>query len=957
MYETLFYQHDLRYVALAVGICALSSLTGAAIAQHSLKALPRDRRGWLLLAGLVTGVGVWTTHFAAMLGYRTELDIHFDLVVALASLLLTVGITVLGGLIALHLHERGILAGVIVGIAISIAHFMDMHALHFAGFIRHDPQTSIVAIVAGILLAGTAGHLLVSWKDRTYAWPAAIYLSAAVLVLHFTAMSGVTLTLDESHAAAPTWTASGDGLATVVVAAFLFMLGAAIAYVWHTERLSRATAEEQRQLIIALQTLRETRDHHRAYVELNPQIAWVADPQGNVTEIAPRWTDLVGISQELGVGSGWATAIHPDDLPATQARWQEATQEGNSEKADIRYRLRLIDGSYRWFRARARPRRDDAGAIVAWYGILEDVHDQVLAETALRASEERYRLASLATNDVIWDWSYESHRATWAGAYREVLGYSELETGTDLDWWVSRIHSEDRPRVLSNISKAVESGAEYWHEEYRFLTASDNWIDVKSRCKIVRDTGGNAVQLVGSMLDITQQKQAEAELYWAANHDPLTRLPNRTLYRKRKADAINSARLSGEYVALVLLDLNDFKALNDTLGHAAGDRVLEQVADRMMTSLPAEATVARLGGDEFAIILPGLATSNAYEPHIRNVSERLSSPFNVSGQNIPVSFSAGAAIWPRDAEDSPDLLIAADLALYAAKDEKPGTIREFSPSLKAEAERRSGMLTLARRALDDDGIVPYYQPKINLQSRQIVGWEALLRIRGEDDAILPPSAIEAAFSDTDLTVQITDRMLSKVFADLAGWQREGIHPGRVAVNVSAGDFRHASLADRLRLHAGRTGLAVSAVDIEVTETVLIGQLGPEVLKMIEELRGLGVAVALDDFGTGYASLTHLQQFPVDAIKIDRSFVSQIRENDHKATAVVDAVLQMAKRLNMETIAEGVETSDQARYLRARGCTTAQGYLFSRAVPSSDVGTTISSKGYDEWQVEHTKQTK
>jgi len=259
------------------------------------------------------------------------------------------------------------------------------------------------------------------------------------------------------------------------------------------------------------------------------------------------------------------------------------------------------------------------------------------------------------------------------------------------------------------------------------------------------------------------------------------------------------------------------------------------------------------------------------------------------------------------------------------------------------------MLTVARAALAEDRIEPFYQPKIDLHTGLIMGWEALLRIRGKGGEILPPAEIEAAFTDADITVRLTDRMFSGVFSDLACWQSQGMVPGRIAVNISAGDFRRHDLAERLQSHAHAHGQSLSEIDIEVTETVLIGQLGPEVSRMLQQLRALGVMVALDDFGTGYASLSHLQQFPVDVIKIDRSFIERIDETDPPATAVIDAVLQMARVLGLQTVAEGVETTEQARYLRARGCTVGQGYLFSRAVAASEVPTILSSQSFDRWE--------
>lgn len=945
LYGTVAHDHDLRFVALAVGICTIGCLTGAGIARHSIRPETEPHRlQWLILAGFVTGLSIWTTHFTAMLGYRAGVETRFDLVIASISLLLCISLTTIGCVVGLLGRRRGLLGGALVGVGIAGAHYLGLHALRVPGAVTYDLLIGSLALACVVVLGALAGQAFVRWNEKVLAWPAAFALAAAVLSVHLVSISGIAISPGTEPVADSLSIGSANELATAVVAAFLVILAVAAMHTWHSGRVAKATAEETR----ARQKLQETQDHHRAYVELTPQIAWVADPQGQVTEIAPRWSELVGIPRENAYGQGWTEVIHPDDLPLVRQVWREAIKTVEGDRADVRYRIRQANGEYRWFRARARPRLDESGRVVAWYGSLDDIHDQVIAETALRAGEERYRLASRATSDVIWDWSFEQQRATWAGAHKKILGFPELQGETDLSWWLDRIHPEDRDRVLESQTTALNSDAGYWHEEYRFLVVTGDWIDVRSRCVIVRNETGKPIRMVGSMLDITQQKKAEAELNWAAHHDPLTRLPNRTLYSARKRAALDAARESGKFVAVMILDLNNFKELNDTLGHASGDLILTEAARRLLAAVPENATVARLGGDEFAIILPALATTDAYRDVADRITENLADPFDLQEMRVPVSFCAGVAIWPRDCEDPGELLIAADLALYAAKAEMPGTILEFTPSFREASEQRSRMLATARSALQDDRIVPFYQPKIDLHNGQITGWEALLRVRNDDGAILPPAEIAAAFSDAEISVQLTDRMFSRVLADLAAWRSVGGDPGRIAINVAAGDFRHRGLVERLRGQAHASGIDLSRLDIEVTETVLIGELGPEVSRMLEELRALGVRVALDDFGTGYASLTHLQQFPVDVIKIDKSFIERIESNDPKATAVIDAVIQMARRLGMTSVAEGVETPDQARYLRARGCNLAQGFFFSRPVPASEVASILERGCFDQW---------
>jgi diguanylate cyclase (GGDEF)-like protein/PAS domain S-box-containing protein len=578
------------------------------------------------------------------------------------------------------------------------------------------------------------------------------------------------------------------------------------------------------------------------------------------------------------------------------------------------------------------------GQVLAWYGALEDIHDQVAAELALRESEERYRLASRATSDVIWDWSIATDRVTWGGAVSEVLG--EASGGeTSLDWWSSRIHPQDRVRVHDSIARATAGDGDLWESEYRFQHARGGYVFIYAHGFILRDGTGRATRMVGSMIDVTARKTFEEELRWAAYHDPLTRLPNRAAYAERLDEAIARARADGGCVGLIIADLNNFKSLNDNLGHDAGDALLRQIADRLVRGAPSGATVARLGGDEFAVILPGISEEDANAGTVHAVLSELKAPFLVEGMRVDVSLCAGAALWPRDAQSVADLLRCADLALYAAKADLPGTVRGFRPEMREKSEERRRMLEAARAALRDDRIVPFYQPKVCLRTGQVAGFEALLRWHDHRHGLQPPSALSAAFEDVELAVQITDRMLDTVVRDCAGWRRDVLTFGRVALNVSSADFRRTDLATRILGKLEAAGLPPTCLEVEVTESVFLGQNAGVVAGELMRLREAGVTIALDDFGTGYASLTHLQQFPVSVLKIDRTFVTDI---DSQRSAIVDALLNMARSLQIVAVAEGVERPEQAAYLRSHGCDLAQGYLFSRPIPALRVPGLLAS---------------
>ncbi|MGR4893606.1 putative bifunctional diguanylate cyclase/phosphodiesterase [Sphingopyxis sp. LARHCG72] len=749
--------------------------------------------------------------------------------------------------------------------------------------------------------------------------------AAAQLVLLFGAMP-VTIGLLVSR----DWYFTGMGLT------FLLGAGVIVRTIATTRSAVFESLRSRSEMFALIEALRRSEEHYRFSVELNPQIPWISDPEGQIVEVGPRWTELTGVPAEEALGGGWTDSLHPDDLPGVLAHWSEALTSVDNPVADVRYRVRNIDGSYRWCRARANPRRDPDGRIVCWYGTLEDIHDQVMAELALRESEERYRLASHATNDVIWDWAHRSDRIEWGNGAVEVLGYPEVSDGTGVSWWKERIHPDDRPAVEQTFDRVLLNLQDSWNHEYRFRAAQGNFINLYSRGYVVRDEEGRAVRSIGALLDVTAARRAEEELRWAANHDPLTGLPNRKLFADVLEQALTAASASASCVRVIVIDVDGFKLLNDSMGHSAGDELLITIARRLQENLPAQATVARLGGDEFAVIVPGLFPGSACASTVDEILKGVADTLTIDESVLPVSISAGAAVWPADGADAEEVLKSADLALYAAKAEGAGIIREFRSEMRESAESRKLMLREAREALRDDRVIPFYQAKVDLRSGDVIGFEALLRWHHHRRGLQPPDSIQAAFDDSLLASELTDRMIDRVLADVGEFNEKGVAFGRIAINGSLADFRRDDFADRILGKFQRAGLPPTLLELEVTESVFVDHLALNVERALRTLVAEGVSIALDDFGTGYASLTHLQQFPVHVLKIDRSFISRLDSTDSADFAIVHGVIDIAHRMNIVTVAEGVESDNQLVRLRSLGCDIAQGYLFSRAISAERV---------------------
>jgi diguanylate cyclase (GGDEF)-like protein len=483
--------------------------------------------------------------------------------------------------------------------------------------------------------------------------------------------------------------------------------------------------------------------------------------------------------------------------------------------------------------------------------------------------------------------------------------------------------------ATASTRRTLASDAAQFGAEYRFRRADGSFAHVAARGYIIRDENGCALRTVGAIQDLTERQRAEEKIRWSATHDPLTELPNRLLFQERLAGAIHSAHASGTKLALLHLDLDHFKQVNDAIGHDAGDLLLKTFAQRLREVVRAGDTVARLGGDEFAVILRGVRTEAELTPLVASILERIKEPFVYASRILDCRASIGASLYPEHGADPDELLRNADAALYMAKAGARGGLELFRQSMRAELQKRESMVSIARDAVRNERIVPFYQPKIELRTGTHSGLEALLRWRHPGrGGIQLPATISAAFEDLDVAAEISDRMIAAAIVDMRRWLDAGIDFGHVAVNASAAEFRRGDFGESVLERLSQAGVPTRYFQLEVTETVFLGRGAEHVESALKLLSMSGVRIALDDFGTGYASLRHLKQFPVDVIKIDRSFVAGMEE-EPDSFAIVRAVINLGRSLNIEVVAEGVETPDQCRRLQSLGCDYGQGFLFSR----------------------------
>ncbi|HEX2121672.1 MAG TPA: EAL domain-containing protein, partial [Thermoanaerobaculia bacterium] len=444
--------------------------------------------------------------------------------------------------------------------------------------------------------------------------------------------------------------------------------------------------------------------------------------------------------------------------------------------------------------------------------------------------------------------------------------------------------------------------------------------------RVVPEDGGPPM-LEGILLDISDRKRAEQEIEFKAYHDALTKLPNRALFLDRLAVALAQAQRNQSCLAVLFLDLDNMKSVNDTFGHATGDRVLQAVAKRLTESLRGGDTVARVGGDEFLILLTINEPADA-ERVARTILTRLSEPLQVESDELYLTTSIGVALYPADGDDAEALIHHADGAMYRVK-ETGGHDLQLSSRTGRRSVGRLSLEEQLRTAIDRDEFVLYYQPQVQIESRLLSGAEALVRWQRADGTVVAPAGFVPVCEQSGLITALGEVVLMKACRQMVEWQKVGTAPMRVGVNVSARQFYQRDFVGMVQRVLLSTGLAPIRLELEITETVAM-QTSQRALAMLHELRAMGIAVAVDDFGTGQSSLSYLKRFPVDAVKIDRSFVADIVSGNNDEW-IVTAVLMLANHLGLRTIAEGVETEEQAKFLAGHDCRDIQGYLISKPV--------------------------
>lgn len=614
-----------------------------------------------------------------------------------------------------------------------------------------------------------------------------------------------------------------------------------------------------------------------------------------------------------------------ETLPLATARsLLEASERvlGQLAVETFEYQL-MVEGGLRDFEARLVASGENEILI-----IVRDITARARVEKELRESRERYELATLGANDGLWDWNMKTNEVYYSSRWRSMLGYGDDEIGENPEEWFGRIHPDDTEQVKILVNAHAEGITPHLEVEHRIRHRDGTYRWVLTRGLAVRDRKGKPYRMAGSQTDITDRRRAQDQLLHDAFYDPLTGLPNRSLFINRLEHALRHTKRSKTYLfAILFLDLDRFKNINDSLGHMCGDRLLIEVARRLESCVRAEDTVARIGGDEFVLLLDNIPSVDAATAAAERIEKTLSIPLTIDGHDVFSPASIGIAVGSSNYEKAEDVLRDADIAVYRAKAQGRARHVLFDPAMYQRAVAVLELENDLRRAIERGEFFLHYQPIVDLETGSVVSLETLVRWQHPERGLISPADFIPLAEETGLIIQIGEWVLKAVCAQLKAWRKEGRTGVRVAVNISG---RHLKLPDFpafVRSLLESYDLSSDLLEFEITETVLMDNL-EQANTILDELTNLGIHLSLDDFGTGYSSLSYLQQFPVHRLKIDRSFILKIGQKSEN-TQIVQAILNMASGLGLDVVAEGVETAQAVARLKSMGCAFAQGFYFAR----------------------------
>ena len=904
VFNCLTTEHDWRLVVLAAVVCLFASLTAVRLFHRAKLTDGRARALWIGTAGIATGCGIWATHFIAMLAYDPGVTVGYSIGLTAASLVAAVIVTTLGLAFAVYGSSpwSAALGGGFVGGGVGSMHYIGMAAVQLPGQITWVPELILGSILLGIVFGAAALAVAVRGFRNGTSLIAAVLLTVSIVSHHFTAMGAVEIIPDPSIVI-NSLSLSPTTLAIALANAALAILGLSLAGAFADRRLR----EQDRRLATAVNNM--------------TQGLVMFDSAERMVVCNDRYIEMYGLSRQVAKPGCTLSEII-----------QHRIATGGLRRDADEYRAQLLraitnNESTNWV-----VETDDGRAIhVAnrpiangeWVGVHEDI-------TARRQAEQELKQTKAFLDTVI-----ESVPITIAVKelpsfrYALINRAAEQHYGIPREQMIGRVSSEVFPsdtgaQIEQHDRAAVMSASELFFDIHPLVTPSGEHRIVTSKRVPLLGPDGKPQHLLTMVEDVTERKRAEARIEYLAHHDLLTGLPNRAAFNERLANTLEQAVANRASFAVLSIDLDRFKEINDVFGHSVGDTLLKEVANRMQAAADG-AFVARPGGDEFTVVM-----ADGDQPAgAESLAERLLAcaleNAKVDGHDLRFSLSIGVVIYPTDGTDAKTLLANADAALYRAKDEGRGSIRFFAPDMDKHLRDRRALQHDLRSAIPHQELRLHYQPQARLDG-SIVGFEALLRWQHPVRGLVPPGTFIPIAEDSGMIIAIGEWVLREASREAASWAQ----PLRIAVNLSPAQFKHGDLAGVVHAILLETGLSPDRLELEITEGVLCDDFSRAV-SILRRLKALGVRIVMDDFGTGYSSLSYLQSFPFDKMKIDKTFIANIHRNTQSA-AIIRAIIGLGRGLDLPITAEGVETRDQLEFLKNERCDAVQGYLIGRPAP-------------------------
>ena len=684
-----------------------------------------------------------------------------------------------------------------------------------------------------------------------------------------------------------------------------------------------------------LQALDEQQTRYRLLTGMAPVGVFQTDARGLILYANPCLCQILGRAAEAIIGHSWSDFLLPED----RASYGESARQQQAELRQplhLQLRCATLRNEVRHVKLDQIAHFNPQGECAGFIGAVADITDIKNTELALQSSEARWQFALEGSGTGVWDWNVQTDVTWYSSQWAEILGYRQQDIGNHVDEWVKRVHPDDLAAAEADVERHLRGDTPFYQSEHRLRRKSGDYLWILDRGKVIEwDEQGQPLRMIGTHADISERKRNEARIQFLAYHDSLTELPNRAYIQEQLQLRVNQLQRDGLHNALLFLDLDRFKIVNDSLGHTLGDQMLRQVARRLRDCLREGDVLARLGGDEFVILMGNAKTDiNQVANSARRVAEKVQSTF---AEPVPDRRSPGHQRYQYRHCPVPRMM-AAPCSKCSSMPMPPCTrpsARAAIPTtfyervLEQQVRRRLTLESALRQALArDEGLTLHYQPKISLRNQHLLGVEALLRWRYQGDWVSPAEFVPIA-EDSGLVISLGEWVLERACTQIRFWLDRGLLPpqANVAVNISALHFSLKPFTSTVRRMLEHHHIPGSALEIELTESVLMHHLDAA-RNTMQQLRESGVRFAVDDFGTGYSSLSYLKQLPVDVLKVDQTFVRDMVTDPNDA-AIVRTIVAMARSLGLMAIAEGVETIEQLELLTGFDCEGAQGYLFSR----------------------------